>query len=652
MHLEFHQLDLRWEHLRVREPHRQRQLLASLAESGQQTPIVVVSKEGNADYLVIEGYKRIAALKQLGRDTVEATVWPMGEAEALLLSRAQRMSPRESALEQGWLLSEMEQRFSYSLDELARRFDRSISWVSRRLALVELLPEAVQRHVREGNIAAQIAMKYLVPVARVSAEDCERMANVFVKHRCDARQAAQLYTAWREGSRVVRARILTEPELFLKTQRQPPTAKAAAAEQVERDLEMALAILRRAGRKLNEALPEMNAASYQALTAFCRRQGIGQTPVVPAGQYHFEPGVEMQHDTSPHEVEVGGRKYKAQTASAVLCYSRMLFFQINPTFQRFDCKVFLTDAVRYMNGAPERVMIDNTHVVVLRGTGREMIPVPEMEAFADRLGFRFVAHERGDANRSARVERPFSFIENNFLAGRTFTGWQDLNLQARQWCDKVNSTYKKHLRAVPRELFAVERLHLKPLPAWVPEVYRLHRRTADTEGYVSVNSIRYSVPVSWIGRSVEVRETRDRIEIELDPRHIVVHDRVLTPPNQRIMRAEHRPPRGAGVKRNDPHPEEQALLESAPEIAPYLSALKQKGRKGITLALRQMLRLLREYPREPFLAAVAEAARYGLYDLDRLERMILRRVARDYFLIGEKAEVPIKGTGQEAEGND
>src|SRR5277367_4494002 len=68
--------------------------------------------------------------------------------------------------------------------------------------------------------------------------------------------------------------------------------------------------------------------SYQALTAFCRRQGIGQTPPVPSGQYHFEPGVEMQHDTSPHEVEVDGRKYKAQTASAVLCYSRMLFFQI------------------------------------------------------------------------------------------------------------------------------------------------------------------------------------------------------------------------------------------------------------------------------------------------------------------------------------
>ena len=82
-------------------------------------------------------------------------------------------------------------------------------------------------------------------------------------------------------------------------------------------------------------------------------------------------------------------------------------------------------------------------------------------------------------------------------------------------------------------------------------------------------------------------------------------------------------------------PEEQAILNAAPEVTEYVTALKQKGRKVVALALRQLLRLFKEYPREPFLAAVAEAARYGLYDLDRLERMILRRVARDYFLLGE-----------------
>ncbi len=150
---------------------------------------------------------------------------------------------------------------------------------------------------------------------------------------------------------------------------------------------------------------------------------------------------------------------------------------------------------------------------------------------------------------------------------------------------------------------------------------------------VAVNSMRYSVPVSWIGRRVEVRETRDKIEIELDARHIVTHVRAVTPPFLRITLAEHRPPRGEGVKRSDRHPEEQAILQAAPEIAPYVAALKQKGRKVVALALRQLLRLLKEYPHEPFLAAVREAAQYGLYDLDRLERMILRRVAQDYFLL-------------------
>src|SRR5437773_9182769 len=131
MQLEFHQLERRWEHLRVRHPARQRRLLASLADSGQQAPIVVVAAEGCTDrYVVIDGYKRIAALEQLGRDTVEAVVWPMSEAAAVLLDRSLRLSEHETALEVGWLLAEMEQRFGYSLDELARRFDRRVSWIS------------------------------------------------------------------------------------------------------------------------------------------------------------------------------------------------------------------------------------------------------------------------------------------------------------------------------------------------------------------------------------------------------------------------------------------------------------------------------------------------------------------------------------------
>jgi transposase len=369
--------------------------------------------------------------------------------------------------------------------------------------------------------------------------------------------------------------------------------------------------------------------SYPALTAFCRRSGIGQEPRVPAGQYTFGPAQELQHDTSPHEVVIGGKKRLVQTASAVLCYSRMIFFQCVPRFQRFECKAFLTDALQYFGGSPERIMIDNTHVVVLKGTGADMVPVPEMEAFSERYGFTFIAHEVGDANRSARVEGPFNYIENNFFPGRTFLDWADLNTQARAWCDKANGRYKRHLRAVPRELFAVEKPRLKPLPIWVPDVYRLHQRVVDLEGYVNLHTNRYSVPADWLGRSVEVRETKDKVEIECG-RKTVSHIRIIDPAGHRVTLKEHRPPRGTG-KKSGPSPEEATLVRLAPSLVGYVSALKKRGRQQTTVALRHLLRMVREYPDAPLKAAVVEAERYGLFDLARVERMVLRRIAHDYF---------------------
>ena len=302
MQLEFHQLDRRWEHLRVRHAARQRRLLASLAESGQQTPIVVVAAEGQADrYVVIDGYKRIVALEQLGRDTVEVVVWPMSEAAAVLLDRSLRLSEHETALEVGWLLAELERRFDYGLDELARRFDRSVSWVSRRLALAEVLPEAIQQQVREGKILAQVAMKFLVPVARQGLEDCQRMAAIFGEHHCDTRQAGQLYAAWRKGSSAVRKRILDDPELFFKTQRQAQEKAAGTGAELLRDLEMVVAIVSRAQRRLAGAAAtelddqQCKAARHQLERIQKQLHRIDEE-ILPEKKPHVEPST-THHDS-------------------------------------------------------------------------------------------------------------------------------------------------------------------------------------------------------------------------------------------------------------------------------------------------------------------------------------------------------------------
>ena len=256
MELERHQLELRYEGLRCRCPVREHRLVASLAELGQQAPIVVVGGGAGNRWVVIDGYKRVRALRRLGRDTVRALAWQLEESEALVVDRLMGTGPTDSAMEQGWLLRELHGRFELSLEELARRFDRSRSWVSRRLGLVRELPEEIQQRVRGGELSAHAAMKYLLPVARANREDALRFAAAIAGKPLSTRQVGELYTGYRSRSAKTRELVLSDPLLFLRargeSQRTPDVTPLAPVDQLLRDFDMLGSIARRALRRLCE----------------------------------------------------------------------------------------------------------------------------------------------------------------------------------------------------------------------------------------------------------------------------------------------------------------------------------------------------------------------------------------------------------------
>ena len=49
--------------------------------------------------------------------------------------------------------------------------------------------------------------------------------------------------------------------------------------------------------------------------------------------------------------------------------------------------------------------------------------------------------------------------------------------------------------------------------------------------------------------------------------------------------------------------------------------------------MRRLLELQRTYPKAPFLAAVRQAAHFGMYDLGRLEKLVLQQVAGEFFAL-------------------
>jgi transposase len=96
----------------------------------------------------------------------------------------------------------------------------------------------------------------------------------------------------REIARVLKlSRLSVRKVLQANSTNVPEIQRAGKAEPYRQQiLELLLRCKGNLVRVHEELLASGATMSYQALTAFCRRQGIGQTPPVAAGQYHFDPG--------------------------------------------------------------------------------------------------------------------------------------------------------------------------------------------------------------------------------------------------------------------------------------------------------------------------------------------------------------------------
>lgn len=241
--IEFHQLDQKYAGLSILDPKEQARLMAALADQGQQSPVLVISA-GQDRYVLIDGYRRAAALYRLGRDTVKALVVPMSELEALLMKHRMESQRKRSALEEAWLLRELNETHGMSQEELAVKLNRSRSWVCRRLALVGVLSEKVQESIRKGKISPQAAMKYLVPLSRGNPEECEQMVNNIGGQRLSVRQVGKLYLGWRTGDLQQKTRIIENPLLYLRVNdelsRSEPPLKTdeTEAQSLFRDIEI------------------------------------------------------------------------------------------------------------------------------------------------------------------------------------------------------------------------------------------------------------------------------------------------------------------------------------------------------------------------------------------------------------------------------
>jgi transposase len=378
--------------------------------------------------------------------------------------------------------------------------------------------------------------------------------------------------------------------------------------------------------------------SYSTLTRWVREAQLREPPQ-RSGEYSPGPGVEAQFDTSPHRVKIAEHTLTAQCAGLVLAYSRRLYVQYYPRFTRLEAKDFLLRAVRFMDGSTQRCVIDNSSVILAGGSGADALIAPEMQAFARALGFYFMAHRVNHPDRKGRIERIFAWVERGFLPARTFADFANLNQQVLQWCEQIaNQKPKRSLGMSPEAAYLIEKPYLQRLPAVLPPVYDVLERTVDLMGFVSVHTNRYSVPERWVGQPVTVYLYPGELQIHCRGVLIATHPRLIGKQDARHTLPGHHPiPR---ARERQPVPEEKWLRAQHPTLDRYVAALTAGQPGRAVRVLRRLLQIQRTYPAEPFLAAVEQALKFGLLDLSRLERLVLRHVAGDFFALDSNVDEP------------
>jgi ParB/RepB/Spo0J family partition protein len=291
LELDLHRLELRFAGSRLVEPRAVARIAHSIERCGQVVPCIVVAVSdgaGGEPLVLIDGYRRVAALRHLGRDTASVEQWTCDLTDALLGLLARTQNRPFAIIEEALLIRELMQGLGLSQHDLARRCGRDVSWVSRRLQLLSGLPDAALTAVRDGMLSSWSANRIVVPLARANAEHADRLLTALAEAPLSSRQLLDWFEHYQKASRRTRERMVSHPRLFLDALRETseqraglrlcagPEGECAAdlrcIEAVLARLRQRIAALRPLPRMLIEAAPRLR-ATIEALINELQREG-------------------------------------------------------------------------------------------------------------------------------------------------------------------------------------------------------------------------------------------------------------------------------------------------------------------------------------------------------------------------------------------
>jgi transposase len=376
----------------------------------------------------------------------------------------------------------------------------------------------------------------------------------------------------------------------------------------------------------------------------------------PHERFETGPGEQAQVDLSQYKLLLGQALTPVVCFSMIFCFSRwhFIYFLLHAdVYSICHCHVM---AFEEAGGVPWTILYDRMKQVVLESFKEGVVFQSLFERLMGHYGFRAIPLPPGYCEGKGKVEKPFQYIESNFLAGRVFHDLDDLNAQAKAWRDEKAQRIHRTTRERPAARLDQERPKLLKLPPERFDAARCEPRIVGDDYCVAWETNRYSVWPNLVGKQAWVRVLLGRLQVLVGD-EVVAEHRLGTGRFQRYVLPEHE---AAFYQRSrSSHVLSERFSRLGSVAAAFENGLRKEKHSAAGYHMSRILALAGRVGVARVTEALRHATRYQAFDSRAVERIvtgrILRRASgsrRPEEALSEKTVEYLKGAGEFQRGLD
>ena len=329
--------------------------------------------------------------------------------------------------------------------------------------------------------------------------------------------------------------------------------------------------------------------------------------------YETAPGEQAQFDWSPYTVLIGKELSKVNVFSYIHGFSRYQILEVSLSQTQPAVFEALENSIRDSGGVCSRIQTDNAKAFIDNASVNNFRWNQRYLHFCGHYGFSPSRSLPSHPWSKGKVEKPFSYIENHFIAGAEFESFEDLQIKLKAFQKKLNQRPHSVIKALPEEMFENEKMSLLPLPEqrYIGTKEEVRKVTFDC--LISFGGSRYSVPWMFAGKQVWIRVSKGyMLEVYSQSNKLIASHKLSLKKPAVVIHQKHY--RGNNSELGNFERLKINFLEIFPGNELFIEKLRASKRINSRYQLFQILQLSKLYNEEDFIDAINKSLQYNVFN--------------------------------------